>query len=108
VLLAASAFLTSSVAAAIPLGLAVFLGPACNAALFGFQAAITPDRLQGRVLSIIMVAATSLAAAAPIAGGLILTAWGAPTAVLCFAATVLVSAAAAAGFQPSRGPSGAK
>ncbi|WP_127503509.1 MFS transporter [Actinoplanes solisilvae] len=91
-LLTASAFLTSSIAAAIPLGLTVLLGPAANAALFGFQAAITPDRLQGRVISVIMVAATSLAATAPLLSGILL-AWGGPTtAVLFFAAAVAGSA----------------
>ncbi|SCF02152.1 Predicted arabinose efflux permease, MFS family [Micromonospora viridifaciens] len=91
-LLASVSILTSTVAAAVPLGLAVFLGPACNAALFGFQAAITPDRLQGRVISVIMVAATSMAAAAPIVAGLLLASVGARAAVLFFAAAVVGSA----------------
>jgi MFS family permease len=91
-LLAASAFLTSTIAAAVPLGLTVFLGPAGNAALFGYQAAITPDRLQGRVISVIMVAATSLAAAAPLLAGLLLAWRGPTTAMLFFAAAVAGSA----------------
>ncbi|GIE97531.1 MFS transporter [Paractinoplanes rishiriensis] len=94
-LLATAALLTSSIAAAVPLALAVFLGPAANAALFGFQAAITPDHLQGRVISVVMVVATSMAAAAPIAGGAILTFWPAPVAILVFAAAVAGSALAA-------------
>lgn len=94
-LLATSALLTASIAAAIPVGLTVFLGPACNAALFGYQAAITPDRLQGRVISVIFMAATSAAAAAPLLAGVFVAAWGAPTAILLFAATVAVSALAA-------------
>jgi hypothetical protein len=48
------------------------------------------------VISVVMVVATSLAAAAPAAGGLLLDAWGAPVAVLCFAGAVVVSAAASA------------
>jgi MFS family permease len=95
VLLAVSSFLTSSVVAAVPLGFAVFLGPAGNAALFGFQVAITPDRLQGRVLSVVMMVATSMTAAAPIVGGAIVARWSAPAAVLFFAAAVVVSAVAA-------------
>jgi MFS family permease len=91
-LLAGSALLTSTIAAAIPLGVTVFLGPACNAALFGFQAAITPDHLQGRVISIVMVVATSLAAAAPLLAGAVLSIWPAPAAILVFAAAVAVSA----------------
>ncbi len=93
ILLAGTALFTSSIAAAVPLGLTVFLGPAANAALFGFQAAITPDRLQGRVISVIMVAATSLAAAAPLLAGAILAWHGPAVAILVFAA----AAAAVAG-----------
>ena len=93
--LAVSATLTSSVLAAVPVALAIFLGPSCNAAIFGYQAAITPDRLQGRVVSVIFTAAMSASAAAPILAGSIVTAWGAPTAVLFFAATVAISALAA-------------
>ena len=76
VLMAISALLTSSVAAAIPIAAAVFLGPASNAALFGHQAAITPDRLQGRVVSVVIVVATSVASAAPLLAGAMITAWG--------------------------------
>ncbi|MBM2619871.1 MFS transporter [Actinoplanes sp. LDG1-06] len=92
VLLASAALFPSSIAAAIPLGLTVFFGPAANAALFGFQAAITPDRLQGRVISVIMVAATSMAAAAPLLAGVVLSTRGPATAILVFAATVAGSA----------------
>jgi MFS family permease len=95
VLLAISAALTSGIAVAVPLALTVFLGPAANAALFGYQMAITPDRLQGRVVSVIMVAATSMAALAPVAAGFLVAAFGAPVAILCFAAAVTVSAFAA-------------
>jgi MFS family permease len=91
-LLAFAAILPLSIAAAIPLGLAVFLGPACNATLFGFQAAITPDRLQGRVVSVIVVAATSLAAVAPTVAGVILANARPSTAILFFAAAVAGSA----------------
>jgi predicted MFS family arabinose efflux permease len=91
-LLASAALLTSSIAAAVPLGLTVFLGPAANAALFGFQAAITPDRLQGRVISVIMVAAMSLASLAPLLAGTLLAWRGPATAILFFAGAVAVSA----------------
>ncbi|WP_212998241.1 MFS transporter [Winogradskya consettensis] len=94
-LLATSALLTTSLAAAIPLGVAVFLGPACNAALFGYQAAITPDRLQGRVVSVILLAAMSAAAAAPILSGVLVSWWGSAPAILFFALTVAGSAIAA-------------
>ena len=95
VLMSASALVIHSVAAAIPVGMVVFLGPASNAALFGHQAAITPDRLQGRVVSVIIVVATSVAAAAPLIAGALITIWGPPVSVLVFAATVAGAAVAA-------------
>jgi MFS family permease len=93
--MAISALLTSSVAAAVPVAIAVFLGPASNAALFGHQAAITPDRLQGRVISVVIVVATSVSAAAPLLAGVLIAAWGSPVAILVFAAAVGGSAIAA-------------
>jgi hypothetical protein len=93
--MAISSLLTPSIAAAIPVAIAVFLGPASNAALFGHQAAITPDRLQGRVVSVVIVAATSVSAAAPLIAGVLIAAWGSPAAILVFAATVGGSAVAA-------------
>ncbi|MCA2212141.1 MFS transporter [Jidongwangia harbinensis] len=95
VLVASSALFTDSVAAAVPIALAVFLGPACNAALFGYQAAITPDRLQGRVVSVILTGAMSAAAAAPLLAGAVVAAWGGPSALLLSAAAVAASAVAA-------------
>ncbi|MFI7546498.1 MFS transporter [Actinoplanes sp. NPDC049599] len=87
-LMSASAVLIHSVAAAIPMAITVFLGPATNAALFGHQAAITPDRLQGRVISVIIVVATSIAATAPLLAGVLITMWGPPVSVLVFATTM--------------------
>ncbi|MFD0517185.1 MFS transporter [Paractinoplanes durhamensis] len=75
--LVCSAWLTTTVAAAVPLALVIFIGPACNAALFGYQAAITPDHLQGRVLSVIFMAAMSASAGAPLLAGVVVTTWGA-------------------------------
>ncbi|MCO8270130.1 MFS transporter [Actinoplanes sp. TRM 88003] len=96
-LLATAALFPSSIAAAVPLGLTVLLGPAANAALFGYQAAITPDRLQGRVISVIMVAATSLAALAPLLAGTLL-AWRGPTAAILFFAAAVAGSALIATF----------
>ncbi|MCU7723508.1 MFS transporter [Actinoplanes sp. KI2] len=89
--LVASAWLTG-IAAAVPVALAVFLGPSCNAALFGYQAAITPDHLQGRVLSVIFLAAMSASAAAPLLSGVFVTAWGSSRTILVFAASVALAA----------------
>ncbi len=93
--MAISALLTSSVLAAVPVAAAVFLGPASNAALFGHQAAITPDRLQGRVVSVIIVVATSVSAAAPLLAGALITAIRSPATILVFSAVVAGSAVAA-------------
>ncbi|GIM96390.1 MFS transporter [Paractinoplanes toevensis] len=90
--LVVSAWLTSSVAAAVPLALAIFIGPACNAALFGYQAAITPDHLQGRVLSVIFLSAMSASATAPLLAGVVVTSWGSRAALLMFAVAVTMSA----------------
>lgn len=87
-----SSLLTATLAAAVPVAIAVFLGPACNAALFAYQAAITPDRLQGRVLSVIFMAAMSTSAAAPVLSGLIVARMGSQAAVLCFAGAVSIAA----------------
>jgi MFS family permease len=94
-LIATSALASTSVLAAVPLGAAVFLGPTANAVLFGYQAAITPDRLQGRVVSVIFLVATSAAALAPGLAGLLLARYPAWVTMLAFAALVAVSAVAA-------------
>jgi hypothetical protein len=93
--MATSALLTATVLAAVPVAIAVFLGPASNAALFGHQAAITSDQLQGRVVSVIIVVATSVASAAPLLAGVLIAAWGSPASVLVFAAAVAGAAVAA-------------
>ncbi|MFG2608430.1 MFS transporter [Streptomyces sp. NPDC048514] len=94
-LMAVSALFATSVLAAVPLALAVFLGPTANAALFGYQAAITPDHLQGRVISVILLVATSAAALAPGLAGLLLAHLSGTTTMLVFALIVAVSACAA-------------
>lgn len=94
-LMSFSALFVGSVVAAAPVGLSVLLGPATNAALFGHQAAITPDRLQGRVVSVIIVFATSASAAAPLVAGTLITALGPAVATVLLTAGVAVSATVA-------------
>ncbi|MBB5928536.1 MFS transporter [Streptomyces echinatus] len=91
-LMAAAALLSHSVLAAVPLAAAVFLGPTANAALFGHQAAVTPDHLQGRVVSGVLLAAGSAAALAPALAGALLARWSPAPAMLVF--PLLVTAAA--------------
>ncbi|WP_045741021.1 MFS transporter [Actinoplanes rectilineatus] len=90
-----SALLTGSIAAAVPVAVMMVLAPACNAALFGYQAAITPDHLQGRVISVIFLFATSAAAVAPLLAGVLTSTWNATAATVLFAVAVMVSAVAA-------------
>jgi len=93
--MAFSALLMPSVLAAVPVAVAVFLGPASNAAIFAHQAAITPDRLQGRVVSVVIVVATSVSAAAPLLAGVLIAEWGSQAAILAFAVAVGGAAIAA-------------
>jgi MFS family permease len=94
-LMAVSVLLSPSVGSAVPLAVAVFLGPTANAALFGYQAAVTPDRLQGRVISVILLAATSAAALAPALAGLLLAHTTGHAALLTFPLLIAASAVVA-------------
>jgi MFS family permease len=84
--------LTASPAAAVPIALLLLLSPALNAGLFGYQAAVTPDRLQGRVVSALFTAATGMAALSPLAAGLMLDHTGPTGMVLLFVASYAVAA----------------
>jgi MFS family permease len=92
VLVALAAPLSGSILIAVPIALSLFLAPSINAALFGYQAAITPDRLQGRVMSIVFMVALSLATFAPIAAGFSVGWLGGPGTVLVFAGSLAVAA----------------
>jgi Na+/melibiose symporter-like transporter len=94
-LMAISSLFTSSVLAAVPIGVLLLLSPAMNATLFGYQAAITPDRLQGRVLSVLFLVAQSASALAPVLAGVAVDAWGGPLTILLFAAVIAIAATAA-------------
>ncbi|MCX4743956.1 MFS transporter [Kitasatospora sp. NBC_01287] len=94
-LMALSVLLSTGIAAAVPLAVAVFLGPAANAALFGYQAAVTPDHLQGRVVSVVLLAATSATALAPALAGVLLSHVAGRTAMLAFPLLVVAAAVVA-------------
>jgi hypothetical protein len=51
--------------------------------------------MQGRAVSVVIVVATSVSAAAPLLAGVLIAAWGSPVAVLAFAVAVGGSAVAA-------------
>ncbi|MEU7644645.1 MFS transporter [Streptomyces huasconensis] len=94
-LMAVSTLLAGTVPAAIPLAAAVFLGPTANAALFAHQAAVTPDHLQGRVVSGVLLAAGSAAALAPALAGALLARFSPAPAMLVFPVLVALAGCAA-------------
>ncbi|HEY3561592.1 MAG TPA: MFS transporter [Kribbella sp.] len=72
--------------------LAVFLLPALNSGLFGYQMLITPNHLQGRSQSAFMFLSNGAAPLAPFLGGVFLGTLGARTALLVFGALLAVGA----------------
>jgi MFS family permease len=95
VALAAAAPLASSPAAVIPIGIPMLLAPAVNAALVSHQIAITPDRLQGRVVSVILLAASVLELPAPAVAGELLERIPSSMVMLVFCGLVFISAVVA-------------
>ncbi|MEU0052301.1 MFS transporter [Streptomyces sp. NPDC006309] len=91
-LMTVGTLLATTIWAAVPLAAAVFLGPTANAALFGRQAAVTPDHLQGRVVGGLLLAAGSASALAPALAGALLARWEPRTALLVFPVLVAVAA----------------
>lgn len=96
VLLGVAAFLLPSPLMALPLTLVVLLVPRANSALMAQIVTITPRPLHGRVFSVLGVGSGALGALAPIGAGLLVAYFGAPTAMLCFAAVLLAAAATVA------------
>ncbi len=91
-LMASAVFFTHSILIAVPIAVAIFLSPATNAAMFGRQAAVTPDELQGRVMSVIFTAAMSLQSIAPLLAGVLYVWIGARGTILAFAAFIVIGA----------------
>lgn len=77
------------------LAAAFFLAPAANAILYAYQMTITPDRLQGRVISSLALIGSAVTPVGPPASGLILDRWGVTAALLSIAAVMAVVAAGA-------------
>ncbi|MEU6803262.1 MFS transporter [Streptomyces neyagawaensis] len=67
------------------LAAAFFLAPAANAILYTYQMTITPDHLQGRVLSSLALIGGAVAPVGPLASGLVLEHWGVRAALLSIA-----------------------
>lgn len=91
-LIATASFVTGSLLLAVPLGITLLIFPAANAALFGYLAAVTPDAMQGRVISVLLTAATSMASLAPLLAGVLYESFGARGTVLGFTVATAISA----------------
>ncbi|MFF0265579.1 MFS transporter [Kribbella sp. NPDC004536] len=81
---------------------AVFLLPALNSGLFGYQMLITPNHLQGRAQSAFMFMSNTAAPLAPFLGGVFLATLGARTALLVFGALLGVGAVLLTASRPIR------
>jgi hypothetical protein len=79
----------------VPLPAGLFLSPAINAALFGRLAATTPDRLQARVTSVIVLGTSTAASVAPLAAGIVIEWLGAMAAMELCAFAILIATASA-------------
>lgn len=91
---------TTHLIVVVPLALPLILSPAVNAALFGRLSTRTPDHLQGRVSSVVVMFAMAAAALAPIiCGALVEVVDGAAAMGLCAA----VAAGATVAAMLSRG-----
>lgn len=89
---AATAFTTRTAVLVALLAAAIFLVPAFNSGLFGYQVMITPDGMQGRAQSAIWFLANTTSPLAPALGGVLLASAGARIALLVFAAVIALAA----------------
>ncbi|MFD2079440.1 Predicted arabinose efflux permease, MFS family [Actinopolymorpha cephalotaxi] len=94
-LVAAAAFVPGTYLVAGLLALAILPSPTLNAGMVGYQIAITPDHMQGRVDSAIGLLAQCLQPLAPLLGGAAVTWWGGRGAFLVFAGILAVAAVVA-------------
>lgn len=101
--------LVGHLAMAIVITAGLLLAPASNAVLFGRIGATTPDHLQGRVVSVVLLAATTAASLAPLGCGLLIDHLSGTTAMVLCAVVVLVScltATLSTGLRRDREPAG--
>ncbi len=89
--LALAALLVGHLAMAVVITAGLILAPAGNAVLFGRIGATTPDHLQGRVVSVVFLAATTAASLAPLGCGLLIDHLSGTAAMVLCAAAVLIS-----------------
>lgn len=87
-LFGAAALLVPSPLVAAPVALALLLAPAANAALVAVVLRGAPEEMRGRVTNTVVMAATTLAALAPLIAGLLVQHMSGTWAVGAFAATM--------------------
>jgi fucose permease len=93
VVVTVAAVLPATYLVGVVLATGMLLAPALNAGLFGYQIAITPDAMQGRVDSSISLLASCLQPLAPLAAALLFATIGGQWAMACFAGLLAVAAA---------------
>jgi MFS family permease len=91
-LFGAAALLVPSPLVAAPVALTLLLAPAANAALFAALMRSAAEEMRGRVTSTVVMAATALAALAPLIAGLLVQHVSGAWAVGSFAATMAAAA----------------
>jgi MFS family permease len=91
-LFAVSALLLPSPLVAIPVAVTLLLAPTANAALFAAMLRTTPEDMRGRVNNTVILAATGLAALAPLTAGLLVQHFSGGWALAVFAAAIGVAA----------------
>ena len=87
-----AALLLPSALVAAPVAIAVLAAPTANAALFAAMLRAAPENLRGRVNNTVILAATGLAALAPLTSGLLVEHVSGRWAMLAFAVTLGVAA----------------
>ena len=92
-LFGAAAPLVPSPLVALPVALSLLLAPAANAALVAVILRSAPGEMRGRVTNTVVMAATALAALAPLLAGLLIEHVSGAWAVGAFAAAMAVAAA---------------
>jgi MFS family permease len=92
VLFAVAALTIPSVLVAVPVAVTFLLAPTANAALFAAMLRVAPEDMRGRVNNTLILAATGLAAIAPLTSGLLVENFSGRWAIAAFAAAIGVAA----------------
>jgi MFS family permease len=92
VFLGVAAVVLPSPLVALPVAITLLLAPTANAALIAAMLRATPEGMRGRVNSTVIVAATGLAALAPLTSGLLVEHLTGLWAMLAFAAAIGIAA----------------